>query len=131
MKTLAMGVVLLVASALSAQQQAHPPYAPPPHAVPTPPIAGEPNAGQMPPDTHAPPTAPSLTNSDMQKQIQKKISDEPGLAGANVSVMVDDHGVSLAGTVDSQEQHDLAMRMAQSVAGDRPIDDKLQVRGKA
>jgi hyperosmotically inducible periplasmic protein len=131
MKPFAMGAILMLASAVSAQQQAHPPYAPPPREVPPPPVTSEPTPGQMPPDSHAPPASPELSSSEIQKQIEKKISDEPGLAGANVSVTVDDHGVSLAGTVDSQKQHDLAMRAAQSVAGDRPIDDKLQIRGKA
>lgn len=131
MKTLAMGAILLLATVMAAQQQAHPPYAPPPNEVPRPPVTSEPDPGQMRPDTHAPPTAPALSSADIQKEIEKKISDEPGLVGANVNVTVDDRSVVLSGTVDSQEQHDLAMRMAQSVAGDRPVDDKLQIRGKA
>jgi osmotically-inducible protein OsmY len=130
MKTFAMGAMLLLAIPMSAQQSAPPPYAPPPHEVPPPPTASEPTPGQIPPDTHAPAT-PALSSSEIRKQIEKKISNEPGLAGANVNVTVDDRSVVLTGIVDSQVQHDLAMRMAQSVAGDRPIDDKLQIRGKA
>jgi hyperosmotically inducible protein len=130
MKLLQLGTVLLFATFAAAQQEAQPPYAPPPHETPPPPVTGERTPGQMPPDTKAPAT-PAVTNSDVQQQIQKKISEEPGLAGANVSVSVDDRSVVLTGTVDSQEQHDLALKMAQSVAGDRPIDDKLQIRAKA
>jgi osmotically-inducible protein OsmY len=129
MKLLQLGTVLLFA-AFAMAQEAQPPFAPPPHETPPPPTARERTPGQMPPDTQAPAT-PALTNSDIQQQIQKKISDEPGLAGANVSVSVDDRSIVLTGTVDSQEQHDLVLKMAQSVAGDRPIDDKLQIRSKA
>ena len=130
MKLLLLGTMLLSAAFAVAQQDAQPPYAPPPHETPAPPTTGERAPGQMPPDTAAPAT-PAVTNAEVQQQIQKKISDEPGLTGANVSVTVDDRSIVLTGTVDSQEQHDLAMKMAQSVAGDRPIDDKLQIRNKA
>jgi osmotically-inducible protein OsmY len=84
----------------------------------------------MPPDTHAPAT-PALSNAEVQQQLEKKIADEPGLTGSNVSVTVDDHGIVLSGTVESEQQHQLALRAAQSLAGDRPIDDKLQVHGRA
>ena len=129
MKLLQLGTILLFAG-FAAAQEAQPPYAPPRHETPPPPITGESNPHQMPPDTKAPAT-PALSSSEIQQQIQKKVSEEPLLAGANVSVSVDDRSVVLTGTVDSQEQHDLALKMAQSVAGDRPIDDKLQIRGKA
>jgi osmotically-inducible protein OsmY len=84
----------------------------------------------MPPDTQAPAT-PAMSNAEVQQQLEKRISEDPGLVGSNVSVSVDDRSIVLSGTVESEQQHQLALRAAQSVAGDRPIDDKLQVRGKA
>ena len=131
MKTLILGFALLFAVAATAQQSpTQPPVGPPPHETPAPPVTGEQNPSQMPPDGRAPATPP-VSNMDMQKQIQKRISDDPALAQANVSVNVDDHGVTLTGTVDSEEQHQAALKAAQALAGDHPIDDKIQVRGKA
>jgi hypothetical protein len=130
MKTLALAFVLLLAGVAFAQQEpTHPPVGPPPHESPLPPTA-EQNPSQMPPDGSAPATAPA-TNADVQRQIQKRISEDPSLAQANVSVSVDDHGVLLTGTVDTESQHQAVLEAAQAVAGDRPIDDKIQIRSKA
>lgn len=120
---------MLLATMATAQQQAQPPVGPPPHETPLPPTTGEQNPSQMPPDTSAPAT-PALPNAEIQQQIQKKISTDPSLADANVTVNVDDHGVVLTGIVDTEAQHQAALTAAQSLAGDRPIDDKIQVRGK-
>ena len=131
MKTLTLGLVLLFAAAATAQQQpTHPPVGPPPHETPLPPVTGEQNPSQMPPDGSAPATPP-VANADLQKQIQKRISEDPSLAQTNVSVNVDDHGVILTGTVDTEAQHQAALSAAQALAGDRPIDDKIQIRSKA
>jgi hyperosmotically inducible protein len=127
MKILLLGAALLFASA---QQPAQPPVGPPPQETPAPSTPEERHPNQMPPDTHAPAT-PALSNTEVQQQLEKKIAGEPGLTGSNVSVTVDDHGIVLSGTVESEQQHQLALRTAQSLAGDRPIDDKLQVRSKA
>ncbi len=129
MKSLIFAVVLLAAAATAQQSPTHPPVGPPPHET-LPPVTGEQNPSQMPPDGRAPATPP-VANADLQKQIQKRISEDPSLEQANVSVSVDDHGVLLTGTVDSESQHQAALQAAQGLAGDRPIDDKIQVRGKA
>jgi len=39
----------------------------------------------------------------------------------------DENTVLLTGNVDSEQQHDLALRIAQSYAGDRKIVDKIKV----
>jgi osmotically-inducible protein OsmY len=130
MKILLLGAALLFATMASAQQPAQSPVGPPPQETPTPSTPQERHPNQMPPDTHAPAT-PALSNFEVQQQLEKKIAEEPGLTGSNVAVTVDDHGIVLSGTVESEQQHQLALRAAQSLAGDRPIDDKLQVRSKA
>jgi osmotically-inducible protein OsmY len=80
----------------------------------------------MPPDTKAP--APEKLNSaEVQQQIQKKLTTEPVLAQTNLRVKVDDDSVVLSGTVDDERQHDLALRIAQSYAGDRRIVDNIQI----
>jgi hypothetical protein len=147
MKTLLMSAALLLLLPSSVAQQVRPPYAPPPHETPqtspekqlpgqAPPDAAPgqvpPDAapGQMPPDTQAPP-AQQLSTADVQKQIQQKMGDEPMLSGSSIVVSVDDQSVTLQGVVDSERQHDLAMRVAQSYAGNRPVVDKIQVRQKS
>ena len=126
MKTLIFAAALLFATSTMAQQQGQNPTAPPQGTPPF--VQSEPN-DQMPPDTHAP-AHQELSTTEVQKQIQNKISDEPGLAGSNVSVNVDDRSVTLTGTVNSEQQHDLALGIARSLAGDRPIDDKIALRSQ-
>ena len=128
MKALLATVLLFAATVMAQQQQPHPPYQPPQDQ----PRSVSPNQPpeQSPPDMQAP-AQPTLSNAEVQHQIDSKIADQPELAASNIKVNVDDHSVSLTGTVDSQEQHDLVLRIAQSYAGDRPIDDKIAIRGHA
>lgn len=84
---------------------------------------------QVPPDTH-PPGQSAAPNSTVQGQIEDKIAHEPALHGTNVKVSVEETSVTLTGTVDTEQQHALALRIAQSFAGDRPIEDKIQVRAR-
>jgi len=81
----------------------------------------------MPPDTKAPPPQ-GLSASEVEQQIQAKISNEPALANTKVGVKANDKSVTLTGTVDTEKQHDLALRIAQSFAGDRKIVDKIKVQ---
>ena len=83
----------------------------------------------MPPDTEAPPPE-ALPSADIQGQIQNKLATEPLLANTGVEASVDDNSVLLSGTVENEQQHDLALRIAQSYAGDRRIIDKIQVQAK-
>jgi osmotically-inducible protein OsmY len=84
---------------------------------------------QVPPESH-PPAQSALPNSAIQKQIENKIANDPALHSVNVKVNVDESSIVLSGTVDTEQQHNLVLRAAQSFAGDRPIDDRIQVRGK-
>ena len=64
----------------------------------------------------------------MQEQIEQGLNSEPTLRSSNVGVDVDEDSVILTGTVDTENQHDLAIRIAQSYAGDRKIIDKIKLR---
>jgi hypothetical protein len=79
----------------------------------------------MPPDTKAP--APS--SREVQQQIEQALSKEPDLATSDLHVMVEKKTVTLAGTVDNPNQRTLALRIAQSYAGDRQVVDKLKLKG--
>ena len=84
----------------------------------------------MPPDTKAPPPQGSSA-ALVKQQIQYQINSEPALANTRVGVKTNDNSVTLAGSVDTKRQHDLALRIAESYAADRKIVDKIKVRGQA
>jgi hypothetical protein len=128
MKRALCGLALAFAVSAFAQQQS--PMNSPPYT--TPPTFPDDQASrqEMPPDTKAPPPQ-GLSTAQVEQQIQDKFNSEPVLASANLGVKTDDKSVTLTGTVDTDAQHDLALRIAQSYAGDRKIVDKITVRGQA
>jgi osmotically-inducible protein OsmY len=64
----------------------------------------------------------SGTNStEVGRQIQERQH--------NLAVKADDKSVTLTGTVDTQRQHDLALSIAQSHAGDRKVVDQIKIKG--
>jgi osmotically-inducible protein OsmY len=81
----------------------------------------------MPPDTQAlPPQA--MSSEQVEGQILNQLKAEPTLSSTNVDARVDDGSVVLTGSVDTMTQHDLAIRIAQSNAGDRRVVDKIKVK---
>ena len=123
MKRMLCGLTLaFVASAFAQQPPANPPYTTPP----TFPEGQTPRQG-MPPDTKAPPPP----TAQVEQQIQDKLNSEPDLANTNMKVKADDESVMLTGTVNTEKQHGLALRIAQSYAGQRKIVDKIQIREQA
>jgi len=121
--SLLCGALLLLATATFSQQQAQPPPVSPPYITP-PTFPEEP---QMPPDQKAPPPQ-ALSTTQVEQQIQEHFNAEPTLANTNLRIKADESLVVLSGTVDSDTQHELALRIAQSYAGDRKIVDKITVR---
>lgn len=69
-----------------------------------------------------------MSSQRAEGQILKQLRAEPTLSATNIHVRVDDNSVVLTGSVDSMRQHDLAVRIAQSNAGDRKIVDKIKVK---
>ena len=129
MKRMLWVLALAIATSALAQQQP-PPTGPPYTTPPTFPQNKTPKQ-QMPPDTKAPPPSDSLSTPQVQRQIQEKLNAEPALANANVGVKATDKAVTLTGSVDTERQHEMALRIAQSYAGDRRIVDKIKIRGQA
>jgi hypothetical protein len=126
MKQIIFGLALFLATAMLAQQQGQLPPTSPPHSTPpTFPESQQTPQQQMPPDQEAP--APGLSTKKVQQQVQQGLNSEPGLDNSKVGVHVDDNSVILTGTVNTEAQHDLAMRIAQSYAGDRKIVDKIKI----
>src|SRR6266404_1021226 len=129
MKHIVFCFVLLLATIGVAQQQGQPPPAtsPPYQTPPTFPEGRQSPRTQMPPDTQAPPPQ-TMSTEKVEQQITQRLSSEPELFKSNIDTKVDENSVVLTGIVDSETQHDLAVRIAQSYAGDRKIVDKIKVK---
>ncbi len=129
MKHIVFCFVLLLATIGVAQQQGQPPPAtsPPYQTPPTFPEGRQSPRTQMPPDTQAPPPQ-TMSTEKVEQQITQRLSSEPELFKSNIDTKVDENSVVLTGSVDSETQHDLAVRIAQSYAGDRKIVDKIKVK---
>ena len=128
MKSVVFASAFLLASLGFAQQQGLPPPIAPPYGTPpTFPEGRQSPRQQMPPDQETQPSQ-GLSTAQVQQQIEQGLNSEPALANTNVSVKADESAVVLTGTVDSEKQHDLAVRIAQSFAGDRQVVDKITIR---
>jgi BON domain-containing protein len=122
-------ILLLLAGMGFAQQQGQPPptTSPPYQTPPTFPEGRQTPRAQMPPDTEAPPPQ-TMSTQQVEQQITQRFSSEPELSKSNIDAKVDDNSVVLTGSVDTEVQHDLALRIARSYAGDRRIVDKVKVK---
>ena len=120
---------LALAFVTSAFAQQQPPTNSPPYTTPPTFPEGRPQR-QMPPDTKAP--APQdLSSSEVEQQIQDKLNREPTLANTEIGVKIDAKSVTLTGSVNTENQRDLALRIAQSYAGHRKILDKIKIQRQA
>ena len=108
MRLATFGFALLLATLAFAQQQAQP--------IPSvTPRTSFPEVPQMPPDQKAPPPQ-ALSTIEVEQQIQEHFNAEPALANTNLAVVADESSVILRGAVESELQHDLALRIVQSHA---------------
>ena len=78
----------------------------------------------MPPDQDTQP----LSTAQVQEQIQQGLNSEPALSNSKVTVKTNEDSVVLRGTVESERQHESALHIAQSYAGDRKVVDKIKVQ---
>lgn len=118
MTRIACGTLLLFASMSLAQQQT-PPYSPPPHST-TPPTFPDDRDRRIPPDA---PTSAEITD-----KIQRKLDSEPLLKGSDLKVTVDDSTATLAGTVSSQKDREVALSILALYVGNREIVDRTKLR---
>jgi len=124
MKSVLLASALLLSSFSFAQQQGQPPPNGPPQTTPPTFPRTERPQDRMPPDQQAQP----LSTAQVQEQIQQGLNSEPALSNTKVSVKTSENSVVLGGTVESEKQHEMVLRIAQSYAGDRKIVDKIKVQ---
>ena len=117
-------LLLLMSASVVAQQQSIPPYNSPPTTPPSTFPQDQRPGERMPPDTRAP--APSQpTDAEVQEHINQKLATEPLLEHLGLKATANDHTIVVSGGVDNEQQHKLALRIAQSYAGERQIVDKI------
>jgi hypothetical protein len=124
MKYLLSCAVLFLATITLAQQQEQLPSTTTPPTFPEgPKTPKEP----MPPETQAPSTE-AMTSQEVEAEISHQLKAAPSLSGNNIDASVDKRSVVLTGKVETARQRDLAVRIAQSNAGDRQVVDKIKVK---
>ncbi len=130
MRHMICGLLLLLLLSLSAPAQMQAPQQGPPIPGTTPPtFPKEKNPSkEIPPDTTAPPPSGMPTSGEVQQQINKKLSQEPDLKNTSVRFDVDDRSVVVGGSVATEQQHQLALRLAHSYAGERKVVDYVKVQ---
>jgi nicotinate-nucleotide pyrophosphorylase len=126
MKHVVFCFVLLLAGLGFAQQQL-PSTSPPYQTPPTLPEGSQTPREQMPPDMQAP-AAETMSAEQVEQQIMQHLTSEPTLAHTSVDANVNEDTVELTGTVDTQTEHDVAVRLARSYAGGRKVVDKIKIR---
>ena len=72
----------------------------------------------------------TMTDSDLQGQIQNALSKEPTLTGDSAHVNVTGDTVELAGSVGTNKEKITATRIVQSYAGSKKMVNKLTINGK-
>ncbi len=71
-----------------------------------------------------------LTATEAKSQIEEKLRTEPGLDSKQVQVSLTDKTVELSGSVPTSNDRQKAIRIAQSFAGDRQVEDHLTIQNQ-
>ena len=71
----------------------------------------------------------SSANSTIQSNIESVLQGDPILSSANVEATVDDHNITLTGTVDSYAQHQRVLQLVEPYARYRKVVDKIKTSG--
>jgi BON domain len=126
MRLEACTVALMLAGFAVAAEQSQPSAMSPAHEISSA-LSQEQTTSQQTPPYHETQPPEELSTPEVQQLIKGGLRSEPALANASVSVKVDDNSVWLAGTVDDEKRHDLALRIAESYSGKRQIVDRIKV----
>lgn len=127
MRFLLLTLTLFLATLVLGQQPGEPP---PQTTPPTFPEGKQAPTQQMPPDEKAPPPH-GASAKETEHRVQHALDSEPTLSKSHLEAKANQDSVVLTGTVATEEQRDLAVRIAQSQAADRKIVDKIKVRQRS
>jgi len=71
----------------------------------------------------------SSANSTIQSNIESVLQGDPILSSANVEATVDDHNITLTGTVESYAQHQSVLHLVEPYTRYRKVVDKIKTSG--
>lgn len=66
-------------------------------------------------------------NRRIHDSIKDLLTSDPGLSGAKVDVVVDDHTITLGGSVQSYPQHQRVLQLVSSYERWRKVVDQIQL----
>ncbi len=72
----------------------------------------------------------SSSDSQLRSSIAKALKNEPTLDNAQLEVAVGGNTITIQGTVASGKERLAATRIAESFAGDRKVEDKINIVGQ-
>ncbi len=75
-------------------------------------------------------TALWSANFEVKHQLDEIFAKDPLFARSNLNARVDSRRIVLNGTVETEEQHQSAIRAAETYAGGRKIVDNIVVRSR-
>jgi len=70
----------------------------------------------------------ALSSTEAKGAIEEKLKSEPGLVSKDIQVTLSADAVKLSGSVVSADDRDKAVRIARSYAGDREVQDHLDIQ---
>jgi osmotically-inducible protein OsmY len=70
-----------------------------------------------------------LTTPEVQRLIEDRLTSESALENTRIGVKTDDGAVVLTGKVADDRQRELASEIAKAYAGNRRIENQIEVRG--
>jgi osmotically-inducible protein OsmY len=82
---------------------------------------------------HNAPNTKQIQDHKSTKEVSEKLEKafEPknaAYAGSSIKAVVDEHTLTLNGTVKDQGQHEMALQLARAYAGNRKIVDRLTIQ---
>jgi SH3 domain-containing YSC84-like protein 1 len=89
--------------------------------------AAEASDSRNKPSTTDTPARP-LSSTEAKAAIEEKLKTEPGLESKDIQVTLTSNAVKLSGSVPGPEHRDKAVRIAESYAGDRQVQDRLKIQ---
>jgi cytoskeletal protein RodZ len=105
-------------------QQPAPVTTQPAPVIVTPPAGGTTSA---PPATTTDTQASVNVDTNIQTQIDKRLTDDPTFSSLGITATVLDGKVTLLGTVKTQDLKDAAERMAKGIKGVKSVDNQITV----
>jgi len=91
----------------------------------TTPPATDPDQPQEPITTETP--QHNAYQDNLQQQLQREIQEDPQLSGQNIQIQERNGRVTLSGSVQSAQQSQRIMQLAEQIAGPGNIDNQLRV----